>query len=134
MEHMNRIRLVFLCVAFVCVGILAFGGGYYYNGISHVKVKEEQEPREYTIMEEPEEEIPVPAADSLQSAVMAEPYKFMLGERDGEVVCYSYGETEPFLTGISMDSLPEELQEELQIGKPIYSEEELYNFLESYSS
>ena len=134
MEHVNRIRLVFLCAAFVCVGILAFGGGYYFSGINHVKLKEEQAPQEYAIVEEPEEEIPVPAAESLQSSVMAEPYKFMLEERDGEIVCYSYGETEPSLTGISMDSLPEELQEELRMGKPIYNEEELYNFLESYSS
>ena len=127
MEHVNRIRLVFLCTAFVSVGILAFGGGYYFRN----NQQEEAGPQEYIISEEPED---IPVSESTQSAAAVIPYEFLLGESDGEVVYYAYGETEPFLTGISMDSLPDKLQEELLAGKPIYSEEELYNFLESYSS
>ena len=37
-------------------------------------------------------------------------------------------------TGILLDELPEELRQEIQQGKVIESEEQLYNFLESYSS
>ena len=74
-------------------------------------------------------------AEVKESLKVVEPEGFVLLEEDGFVAVYEADrETRYSTTGILLDELPEELQQEIQQGKVIESEEQLYNFLESYSS
>ncbi|MGI6070634.1 MAG: hypothetical protein ACOYBE_09425 [Blautia sp.] len=60
---------------------------------------------------------------------------YYLKEEDGNVVVYKGDKKTVFEpTQIALNSLPEKLQKEIREGKFIDSEEELYNFLENYSS
>ncbi len=72
------------------------------------------------------------AAESIQ---MVEPYAYVLLAEDGYVTVYlADRETYFSATGIPLERLPEELQREIAEGKFIKGEEELYSFLENYSS
>lgn len=60
---------------------------------------------------------------------------YYLREVEGNVVVYKGDKKTVFEpTGIAVDSLPAKLQQEIREGKFMDSEEELYNFLENYSS
>ena len=60
---------------------------------------------------------------------------FYLMANDGYVAVYQHDMKTLYLsTDISLDHLPEEMMQEILDKKYIKSEEELYNFLESYSS
>lgn len=50
------------------------------------------------------------------------------------IVCEEDGQTLYMNTDILLERLPDSLQQEIMAGKPVTSEEELYLFLESYSS
>ena len=60
---------------------------------------------------------------------------YYLTEEEGKVQVYK-GDKETLYepTEIAVDQLPENLQKEIQTGKYLDSEEDLYNFLENYSS
>lgn len=60
---------------------------------------------------------------------------YYLTEEDGLVQVYE-GDKETLYepTQISVDQLPENLQQEIKAGKYLDSEEDLYNFLENYST
>ncbi len=74
-------------------------------------------------------------AEVKESLKVVEPEGFVLLEEDGFVAVYEADrKTRYSTTGILLDELPEELRQEIQQGKVIESEEQLYNFLESYSS
>lgn len=65
----------------------------------------------------------------------ADDYKYyMIGENGYVTVYYIDKNTVYEYTNIAVDSLPSDLQEEIQNGKYIISLDELYNFLENYSS
>lgn len=49
-------------------------------------------------------------------------------------VYYADGKTLYAVTDIRMEELPDDLQEEIQQGKSIGDEAQLYNFLENYTS
>lgn len=60
---------------------------------------------------------------------------YYLVEEDGMVSVYHGDRTTLYeTTGISVDILPANLQEEIRAGKYVKSELELYSFLENYSS
>jgi outer membrane usher protein FimD/PapC len=62
-------------------------------------------------------------------------YKYIIFSEDGELVVYYADNTTVFFhSGIREESLPEELKERLWAGISFASEEELYEFLENYSS
>ena len=70
-----------------------------------------------------------------ESMKTVEPYVYILLEENGYVAVYhADGETLFSTTDILMADLPEDLQEEIQNGKPIENEAQLYNFLENYTS
>ncbi len=70
-----------------------------------------------------------------ESLNVVEPYKYVLLAEEGYVAVYrSDRKTLYASTDILLENLPEELQQEIQTGKLIGSEEQLYNFLENYSS
>ena len=60
---------------------------------------------------------------------------FLIKDTDNSVTVYlEDGETVDEYTDIATDSLPEELQAEIKEGKTIPTVDELYSFLENYSS
>ena len=65
----------------------------------------------------------------------AEEYQFVLVNNNNYVAVYKLPENEIYeYTDVILDVLPEELQEEIREGKYLKGEEELYNFLENYTS
>lgn len=74
-------------------------------------------------------------SDVRESLNVVEPYEYVLKEENGFVVVYHTDQKTLYAsTGILVSELPGELQQEIQEGKYIGSEEQLYNFLENYSS
>ena len=74
-------------------------------------------------------------SNTAESLHVIEPYAYVLLAEDGFVAVYQADrETLYATTGILLENLPDNLQQEIQDGKIISSEEQLYNFLENYSS
>ncbi len=73
--------------------------------------------------------------EKIQVESPAVSYKFYLAEDNGMVTVYrtSNGEIYEY-TDISMQELPEDVREEVYQQKYMTDEEELYSFLESYTS
>ncbi len=70
-----------------------------------------------------------------ESLNVVQPYEYILLEEKGYVAVYHKDRKTLYAsTDIKVQELPEELQEEIYKGKYISSEEQLYNFLENYSS
>ena len=62
-------------------------------------------------------------------------YEFLLVDHNDYVAVYQLSEREIYeYTDVIMEVLPEDVQKEVQHGKYIKNEEELYNFLENYTS
>ena len=61
--------------------------------------------------------------------------QFLIIEEDGYLVIYNQNTSERYdNTSIYVKDLPERLQKELESGLYFYNEQELYDFLENYSS
>ena len=61
--------------------------------------------------------------------------QFFIIEEDGYLVIYNQITSERYdNTSIYVKDLPERLQKELESGLYFYNEQELYDFLENYSS
>lgn len=76
----------------------------------------------------------VPAAEEA-AADSTDQYEFLLVDHNDYVAVYQLPEREIYeYTDVIMEVLPEEVQKEVQQGKYIKNEEELYNFLENYTS
>lgn len=62
-------------------------------------------------------------------------YEYILRNHDEYVTVYRLPEDEIYeYTDVILDVLPAELQEEIRQGKYLRNDEELYNFLENYTS
>ena len=62
-------------------------------------------------------------------------YEFLLVDHNDYVAVYQLPEREIYeYTDVIMEVLPEDVQKEVQHGKYIKNEEDLYNFLENYTS
>lgn len=73
--------------------------------------------------------------NTTESLNVIEPYAYILLPEEGFVAVYqSDRKTLYATTGILLETLPDYLQQEIQNGKIIENEEQLYNFLENYSS
>ncbi len=73
--------------------------------------------------------------DVKESLNVVEPYEYILLEEKGYVAVYHTDRKTLYAsTDILVSELPQELQQEIEEGKYIGSEEQLYNFLENYSS
>ena len=60
---------------------------------------------------------------------------YQLQVEEGYIVVYENSQNQVFeYTDIPLESLPKELQGEVLLGKQIKTTDELYNFLENYSS
>ena len=123
----------------VSVAALALGGGMGYFagtreslGSYEKRIELLQEKNEMLLARQ---EFLRQEAEVKESLKVVEPEGFVLLEEDGFVAVYEADrKTRYSTTGILRDELPEELRQEIQQGKVIESEEQLYNFLESYSS
>ena len=63
------------------------------------------------------------------------PYKYFLEVRDGKLVVLKSKTQEFFMeTSIEFSALPTDIQENVEVGIYFKTEQELYDFLESYSS
>ena len=94
---------------------------------------QEREQEERTAQEQPERAEASAAPDSVVNDTGS--HEYYLVEEDGRVTIYRIeGQTLFEYTGITVDSLPEELQGEIAHGKRVSGEKELYDFLENYSS
>ena len=94
---------------------------------------QEQEQEERTVQEQPERAEASAAPDSVVNDTGS--HEYYLVEEDGRVTIYRIeGRTLFEYTGITVDSLPEELQGEIAHGTRVSGEKELYDFLENYSS
>lgn len=99
--------------------------------ISMENPKEQEEENsgiEMTLETETEEE-------ALLSSATQPDYKYIIFSEDGRlVVYYSDNTTIFFNSGILEETLPEETKSQLPAGIRFQTDEELYDFLESYSS
>ena len=94
---------------------------------------QEREQEERTVQEQPERAEASATPDSVVNDTGS--HEYYLVEEDGRVTIYRIeGRTLFEYTGITVDSLPEELQGEIAHGKRVSGEKELYDFLENYSS
>lgn len=74
-------------------------------------------------------------AELAESMNLLEPCAYILLAEEGYVAVYYADEKTLYaVTDIRMDGLPEDLQAEISQGKSIRDEEQLYNFLENYTS
>ncbi len=70
-----------------------------------------------------------------ESLKVVDPYQYILLEENGYVAVYHADRETLFAsTDILVTDLPEDLQIEINQGKLIENEEQLYNFLENYTS
>jgi hypothetical protein len=130
MKRINSIRLIFVFCFLLCSA--AFAIGYFFMFERPQKIVEiETEP-----VTDKSAAVPsIPLPNSIESHAKAVDYDFILYEKDGYVVVYEAdGITVYSDTDIAFESLNDTLQEEVKNGKPIDTEVELYNFLESHSS
>lgn len=75
------------------------------------------------------------AEKNLAVSSSVEPYEYVLLAEDGYVAVYHANRKTLYAsTDILLDTLPQDLQMEITEGKLITSEEQLYSFLENYSS
>ncbi|MCI9081202.1 MAG: hypothetical protein HFI70_02570 [Lachnospiraceae bacterium] len=71
----------------------------------------------------------------LAASLTVQPYEYVLMAEDGYVAVYHADRKTLYAsTDILLDTLPQDLQTEITEGKLITSEEQLYSFLENYSS
>ncbi len=131
MKKATSIRLSLIIAVLVC-GI-SYGSGYYFSIRQSEKrlARELAEEREQLLSENENEK----ESEIAESSVGAAACEYVLGEEDGYIIVY-YADKETVYsnTDIRVEQLPLSLQKEIGEGKPVYSEGELYNFLESYSS
>ena len=143
-------------IAAAFMAVLVFGGLAYYSGILYLEksVPENQAymkapvvffPEEQRLEQEDQKEYKENPLKDTETArrqvsaradrVLAEACQYYLVEEQGRVNIYlSDRETVYEYTDITMDMLPEELQQEITAGKGLSGERELYDFLENYSS
>lgn len=102
------------------------GGRQYY-----LKLNEKEQEKIIEIQEAETEQF----EDSVESANIQNKKAFVIREEDGYLNVY-FGEEDALYmyTGIAYQGLPEELKKEISNGKTFDTLEDLYRFLESYSS
>jgi hypothetical protein len=134
MKKVNRIRLYFI------LGTV-FGIAGYFAGYRYVTGKF---PEEITVMpetatepetdqgrgaEEPDTE---PVAES---ALIQKSYEYVIVAEDGYLSVYRADQKTKYMdTDISVKELNDDIKEEIRHGKKFENAEELYGFLENYSS
>ena len=125
MKNTKRMRTFFLGA--LVLSISAWIGGRQY----YLKLNEKEQEKIIEIQEAATEQF----EDSVESANIQNKKAFVIREEDGYLNVY-FGEEDALYmyTGIAYQGLPEELKKEISNGKTFDTLEDLYRFLESYSS
>ena len=124
------VGIVLTAAISLCLGFLTGTRKNWDNYEQHIAMLKQQNETLLTQWETQEKE-----NELEESLNVVEPYQYLLLAEDGYVAVYhADGKTFFSSTDILLIKLPEDLQAEIQEGKYITSEEQLYNFLESYSS
>ncbi len=135
MRKTCSIRLLLFGILFtaVCSLVLGFLMGTRKNWNSYEqRISLLQEKNESLLSQQEALEEERNLAESLN---VVEPYEYILLAEDGYVAVYHADKKTLFSsTDILINRLPEDLQNEIMNGKCISNEEQLYNFLENYSS
>ncbi|EOS24270.1 hypothetical protein C806_02312 [Lachnospiraceae bacterium 3-1] len=135
MEKKCSIRLLLLGV--IVSAALSLSAGFFAGSQKSWKTYEErivllQQQNADLLAQQEAAETEKKFAESLK---VVEPYEYILLEENGYVVVYHADRETLFAaTDILVEHLPEDLQEEINVGKQIENEEQLYNFLENYTS
>ena len=129
---LKRISIYFFCV--VAIGCIT-SSILYWEKERHGKITVEKstEEKEEVIIEETTTQ----TAENVIKIEESNPKKaqFLIIEEDGYLVIYNQITSERYdNTSIYVKDLPERLQKELESGLYFYNEQELYDFLENYSS
>ncbi len=127
----------------ICLAVAAVVAAAIFIGVA-VSVQRSSTPqKEQRGVELVETEIPqteteneTVASEPDTAAVTAEEtYEYVLVDHNNYVAVYQLPERTIYeYTDVIMDVLPEEIREEIRRGKYLRNEEELYNFLENYTS
>lgn len=125
MKNTKRMRTFFLG-ALVLSTFAWIGGRQYY-----LKLNEQEQAKMAQLQETETEQF----EESIESANIQNKKVFVVREEDGYLNVY-FGEEDALYmyTGIAYQGLPEELKKEISNGKTFDTLEDLYRFLESYSS
>lgn len=125
MKNTKRMRTFFLG-ALVLSTSAWIGGRQYY-----LKLNEKEQEKIIEVQEAETEQF----EESVESVSIQNKKAFVVREEDGYLNVY-FGEEDTLYmyTGIAYQGLPEELKKEISNGKTFDTLEDLYRFLESYSS
>ena len=136
MKKVNRIRLYFI------LGTV-FGIGGYFTGYHYVTGTFPEEitsaPKLTAQKEKPAEQtedgVKTDTAQAAESALIQENYEYVIVAEDGYLSVYRADlKTKYMDTDISVKELDDAAKKAVQTGKKIENTEELYSFLENYSS
>ena len=93
--------------------------------------EEEQIGRMHTQVEETQ----MTEQDAVESGMDIQPYQFYLMAIDGQISVFESDKTTWYMdTGIMIEDVPDMIKIQLEEGMGFVSEEELFSFLENYSS
>lgn len=93
--------------------------------------EEEQIGRMHTQIEETQ----MTEQDAVESGMDIQPYQFYLMAIDGQISVFESDKTTWYMdTGIMIEDVPDMIKIQLEEGMGFVSEEELFSFLENYSS
>lgn len=131
----------FLALGIILSAVISLSAGFFAGTIKNQKSYEKDidllQQQNKTLLAkmeqvETEREKEKELAESLN---VVEPYEYVLLAEEGYVAVYCADRKTLYAsTDIQIQNLPDELQQEIQEGKLISSEEQLYSFLENYSS
>lgn len=125
-----------LAAVLVCMAV--FSGAYHYS-YQQAKQKRQAEAEELRLKQEIEQKLsPVDSEKEESVETEGEASKaegYCLLEKNGYIVVYTADKSAVYeYTNIAFATLPESVQEEIKAEKYIETIEELYGFLENYSS
>lgn len=117
-----------ICIFIAMVVIVAISAVFVQKNEKEEQLQQEAQNKDLIVSEGDSEQV-------ISSSKFEENYKYIIFEVDGHLqVFYSDNQTMFFDTGILSNSLPDKLSNELDKGIRFQNDEELYEFLENYSS
>lgn len=128
-----------ICICLFVAGLFIVGMT---AGLNRKGIFGKIQPQEKNGIEKPKEEAEsvvgteeVTSQELAESMAIPKDYAYVIFARDGLLVVYKKNsETEYFETNIRVSDLEEKLAENLEKGIYFFNDQDLYDFLESYSS
>lgn len=131
MKKTNRIRILIFCAALMC-GIIGYGS-YRYEMLLN-QHEAERLPIEANLPE-PVEPKQQETERTVESVNITPPHQYVVMDEEGFLTVYLDSQDTVYMyTGIVSATLPIDLQQEIIDGKIFTNLEDLYRFLENYSS